>query len=43
MFNDATITADREWAARLFEGMVSKGIDLAWNCSTGQTGWTAKF
>jgi anaerobic magnesium-protoporphyrin IX monomethyl ester cyclase len=34
MFNDATITADREWAARLFKGMVSKGIDLAWNCST---------
>jgi anaerobic magnesium-protoporphyrin IX monomethyl ester cyclase len=34
MFNDATITADRDWAARLFEEMVSKGIDLAWNCST---------
>ena len=34
MFNDATITADMEWAARLFEGMVSKGIDLTWNCST---------
>jgi anaerobic magnesium-protoporphyrin IX monomethyl ester cyclase len=34
MFNDATITADREWAARLFEGMVSKGIELSWNCST---------
>ena len=34
MFNDATITADREWAAKLFEGMISKGIDLTWNCST---------
>ncbi len=34
MFNDATITADMDWAARLFEGMISKGIDLAWNCST---------
>jgi len=34
MFNDATITADREWAARIFEGMISKGIDLSWNCST---------
>jgi len=34
MFNDATITADRDWAARLFEGMISKGIDLSWNSST---------
>jgi radical SAM superfamily enzyme YgiQ (UPF0313 family) len=34
MFNDATITADREWAARLFESMISKRIDLSWNCST---------
>jgi radical SAM superfamily enzyme YgiQ (UPF0313 family) len=34
MFNDATITADRDWAAGLFEGMIAKGIDLAWNCST---------
>ena len=34
MFNDATITADREWAAGLFEGMIAKGIDLTWNCST---------
>jgi len=34
MFNDATITADRDWAARLFEGMVAKRIDLTWNCST---------
>ncbi len=34
MFNDATITADIEWATRLFEGMVSNGIDLTWNCST---------
>jgi radical SAM superfamily enzyme YgiQ (UPF0313 family) len=34
MFNDATITADRDWAARLFERMISKRIDLSWNCST---------
>jgi len=34
MFNDATITADRDWAARLFEKMISKRIDLSWNCST---------
>ena len=34
MFNDATITADMEWAARLFEGMIAKGIELTWNCST---------
>ena len=34
MFNDATITADMEWAACLFKGMISKGIDLTWNCST---------
>lgn len=34
MFNDATITADRDWSAGLFEGMIAKGIDLTWNCST---------
>lgn len=34
MFNDATLTADREWAASLFEGMIENNIDLAWNCST---------
>jgi anaerobic magnesium-protoporphyrin IX monomethyl ester cyclase len=34
MFNDATITADMDWAARLFEGMITRQIDLVWNCST---------
>lgn len=34
LFNDATLTADMEWAASLFEGMIKNDIDLAWNCST---------
>ena len=34
MFNDATLTADMEWAAALFEGMIKNNIDLTWNCST---------
>ena len=34
MFNDATLTGDREWASSLFEGMVVNNIDLTWNCST---------
>lgn len=34
MFNDATLTADMEWAASLFEGMLKKNINLTWNCST---------
>lgn len=34
LFNDATLTADMEWAASLFEGMIKNNIDLAWNCST---------
>jgi radical SAM superfamily enzyme YgiQ (UPF0313 family) len=34
MFNDATITADMDWAERLFQGMVKKKINLSWNCST---------
>lgn len=34
MFNDATLTADMEWAASLFEGMIKNNIDLTWNCST---------
>lgn len=34
MFNDATLTADTEWASTLFEGMLSNSIDLVWNCST---------
>ncbi|HBH82491.1 MAG TPA: hypothetical protein DDY34_01605 [Bacteroidales bacterium] len=34
MFNDATLTADLEWAALLFEGMIRNKIDLTWNCST---------
>ncbi len=34
MFNDATLTADREWAASLFEEMLRNNIDLSWNCST---------
>ena len=34
MFNDATLTSDKEWARELFEGMLADNIDLAWNCST---------
>lgn len=34
MFNDATLTADSEWASSLFEGMIRNKIDLTWNCST---------
>jgi len=34
MFNDATLTADMEWAVSLFEGMIKNNIDLTWNCST---------
>jgi len=34
MFNDATLTADMQWATSLFEGMIRNGIDLTWNCST---------
>jgi anaerobic magnesium-protoporphyrin IX monomethyl ester cyclase len=34
MFNDATLTADHEWAIALFEGMIERSIDLTWNCST---------
>jgi anaerobic magnesium-protoporphyrin IX monomethyl ester cyclase len=34
MFNDATLTADMEWATSLFEGMIKNNIDLTWNCST---------
>ena len=34
MFNDATLTADKEWAASLFEKMLTNSIDLIWNCST---------
>lgn len=34
MFNDATLTADMEWATSLFEGMLRNAIDLVWNCST---------
>ena len=34
MFNDATLTADMEWATSLFEGMIKNNIDLSWNCST---------
>jgi radical SAM superfamily enzyme YgiQ (UPF0313 family) len=34
MFNDATLTADMEWATVLFEGMIRSNIDLTWNCST---------
>ncbi len=34
MFNDATLTADQEWATSLFEGMINDKIDLIWNCST---------
>ncbi len=34
MFNDATLTADMEWATSLFEGMIKDNINLTWNCST---------
>jgi len=34
MFNDATLTADTDWASSLFEGMIRSNIDLTWNCST---------
>jgi len=34
LFNDATLTADMEWASSLFEGMIKNNIDLMWNCST---------
>lgn len=34
MFNDATLTADLNWAASLFEEMIRNRIDLSWNCST---------
>jgi radical SAM superfamily enzyme YgiQ (UPF0313 family) len=34
MFNDATLTADMQWATSLFEGMLKNNIDLTWNCST---------
>ncbi len=34
MFNDATITANKEWASSLFEGMIRRKLDLTWNCST---------
>jgi anaerobic magnesium-protoporphyrin IX monomethyl ester cyclase len=34
MFNDATLTADMDWAANLLEEMITKRIDLTWNCST---------
>lgn len=34
MFNDATLTADTEWATALFEGMIENNIDITWNCST---------
>lgn len=34
MFNDATLTADTEWATALFKGMIEHNIDITWNCST---------
>jgi len=34
MFNDATLTADINWASSLFEGMIKNNIDITWNCST---------
>jgi anaerobic magnesium-protoporphyrin IX monomethyl ester cyclase len=34
MFNDATLTADMEWATSLFEGMIRNNINITWNCST---------
>ena len=37
MFNDATLTADSDWADELFQRMIDEGIDLSWNCSTRAT------
>lgn len=34
MFNDATLTADMDWASAVFDGMIKDRIDLTWNCST---------
>lgn len=34
MFNDATLTADAEWAKALFDGMIRDKVNLVWNCST---------
>ncbi len=34
MFNDATLTADMDWACSLFEEMIRNNVDLSWNCST---------
>lgn len=34
MFNDATLTADFAWSGRLFEGMLSRNLNMGWNCST---------
>lgn len=34
MFNDATLTADAEWAKDLFNGMIREKVNLVWNCST---------
>lgn len=34
MFNDATLTADMQWATSLFEGILKNNTDLTWNCST---------
>jgi anaerobic magnesium-protoporphyrin IX monomethyl ester cyclase len=34
MFNDATLTADIEWASSLFEEMLKNSIDLVWFCCT---------
>lgn len=34
LFNDATLTADMEWATALFEGIIKNNINLTWNCST---------
>jgi len=34
MFNDATLTADMDWATALFKGMIRNNINLTWNCST---------
>jgi radical SAM superfamily enzyme YgiQ (UPF0313 family) len=33
-FNDATFTFDHEWNAEIFEGMLSREIDLTWFCTT---------
>jgi len=37
MFNDATLTADMDWATKLFEEMIRNKLDLVWNCSTRAT------